>query len=287
MVKYGKQVHIHGMVVGGPASDPFWSCSQYSGWLPNGTSSIAITVPGPWEMIYTGFNIFGEKVNIMEKDGGEKPPYGWEDRISDTCYCVVTDFGASGGCESREVQPLLHRMIRMMDQMNPREGNVQFATVLSGSGWTRLKGTFGGYVGVGWSDNAFDYVYVVTDEAILKADSDLDGLPDAWEYAHSPNGSLDDFNNSSSMNIKAMNSLQTASSWTNPYAPSLPGWVSAGPTDWDGDGISNREEYDNWHNDKSDSNGLPYSPVFINASKTFPYHLFLPAIQGRGSAGGN
>ena len=276
MVKYGKQVHMHAMVVGGPASDPFWSCSQYHGWLPNGTSTISITVPGPWEMPYTGYNISGGKVNILARDGGELPPYGWEERISDTCYCFVTYFGASGGCQSREVQPTL---FRMMDQNNPREGNVQFATVQSGSGWTEVRAQFDGYVGVGWTDWAIEHVYVVTDETILKEDSDLDGLPDAWEYAFSPNGSLDDFNNVKSMNAKTMNPVQTSSSWINPYAPSLQGWVSAGPNDWDGDGFSNKEEYDKWNNDKSDSNGLPYSPVFINASKTFPWPMFMPAIQ--------
>lgn len=39
IVKYGQQVHIHGIVVGGPASSPFWSCSQYQAWKANGTGS--------------------------------------------------------------------------------------------------------------------------------------------------------------------------------------------------------------------------------------------------------
>jgi len=117
IARYGDQIHIHGIVVGGPAAYPFWSCSQYSAWTANGTSSISITIPGDWDMPNSGIDIFGNKVNVMTEDGGDPPPYGWENRISDTCYCFVTDFGASGGCESGEVQPLL---FRMMDLMNPR-----------------------------------------------------------------------------------------------------------------------------------------------------------------------
>jgi hypothetical protein len=266
IAEYGDQVHIHGVVVGGPASDPFWSCSQYNGWNANGTSSIGITVPGEWDMPYTGHDIFGNKVNVMKKDGGEKPPYGWEDRISDNCYCVVTDYGANGGCQSREVQPVL---FRMMDQMNPREGNVQFATVLSGSGWQKVTVTFGGYVGVGWSDKAYDYVFVVSDDSLLDEDTDHDGLPDAWEYAHSPNQSLNDFaggNIRTSTNMRAL----SESDWVNPYSPSEPGWISAGPNDWDGDGISNKDEYLKWKNKKKDINDWPYDPTFINAGAGCP-----------------
>lgn len=276
IVKPGKQVHLHAMVVGGPASDPFWSCSQYSGWLANGTATVAVTVPGPWDMPHTGSNIFGEKVNMMTRDGGEKPPYGWENRISDTCYCYVDTWGAHGGCESREVQPIL---FQMMDQFNPREGNVQFATVLSGSGWTAVSGYFEGYVGVVWGDFATEYVYVADDNALTE-DSDHDGLPDAWEYAHSPNQSLDDFSGGTTLGATRMRPEQAAAAWINPYAPGEPGWVSAGPNDWDGDGVTNKQEYEKWNTDEMDPEGLPYSPIFINSRKTFPYHLFLPAIQG-------
>lgn len=58
IVKLGEDIHIHGIVVGGPASDPFWSCSQYEAWKANGTSSISITVPGEWDMPYSGHDIF-------------------------------------------------------------------------------------------------------------------------------------------------------------------------------------------------------------------------------------
>jgi len=266
IAKYGDKVHIHGIVVGSSASDPFWSCSQYNGWNANGTSSISITVPGEWDMVFTGHDIFGNKVNVMQRDGGDKPPYGWEDRISDTCYCVVTDFGANGGCQSREIQPVL---FNMMDPMNPREGNVQFATVLSGKGWERVGATFGGYVGVGWSDVAADYVYAVSDDSLLEEDSDNDGLSDAWEYAHSPNQSLDDFAGGSSVQSAGIQVL-AEDEWVNPYAPSEPGWVSAGPNDWDGDGISNKEEYLKWKNNKTDGNDWPYDPTFINVQSACP-----------------
>lgn len=198
----------------------------------------------------------------MTRDGRDPPPYGWEDRLSDTCYCVVTDFGASGGCESREDQPDL---FTMMDQFNPREGNVQFATVLSGSGWTGINATFGGTVSVGWSDWATDYVYVVSDDSQLNEDSDNDDLPDAWEYAHSPNQSLDDFAGGSIESNTEKKILSDTEDWVNPYAPSDPDWISAGPNDWDGDGISNKDEYLKWTNNEKDTNDWPYDPTVINS----------------------
>jgi hypothetical protein len=207
----------------------------------------------------TGTDIFGNKVNVMRKDGGEPPPYGWENRISDTCYCYITDFGAAGGCESLEVQPDL---FYMMDQWNPREGNVQFATVQSGSGWTGVSVTFGGYAGVSWSDWATGYVYVVSDESQLNEDFDHDGLPDAWEYAHSLTLSLEDFEGGTVVTPRM--GVLSDTEWVNPYAPSEPGWVSAGPNDWDGDGVSNKDEYLKWKNNKRDGDGWPYDPTFIN-----------------------
>ena len=265
MVKYGDQIHIHGILVGGAASSPFWSCSQYSAWTANGTDTISLAVPPGWDMQYTGIDINGSKVNVMTKAGGEPPPYGWEDRISDTCYCYVTDFGANGGCQSREVQPDL---FRMMDEFNPREGNVQFATVLSGSGWTGLSVAFSGWVGVGWYDRARDYVYVVSDESQLNEDSDNDDLADAWEYAHSPTQSLDDFAGGNAVASRQSQQVQVLSEaeWVDPYAPSEPGWVSAGPDDWDGDGFSNKEEYLKWKNNKKDSNDWPFDPTLINSN---------------------
>ncbi|MCC6765868.1 MAG: hypothetical protein IT293_14520 [Deltaproteobacteria bacterium] len=72
VARHGDQIHMHGMVGGGPAAEPWWSCSQYSGWFPNGTSRISLFVPGDWEMPYTGIDIFDQKVNVMDKDGGPK-----------------------------------------------------------------------------------------------------------------------------------------------------------------------------------------------------------------------
>lgn len=274
IVRYGDQVHIHAVVVGGPASDPFWSCSQYVGWNPNGTSSISIDVPETWEMPYTAID-GGRKINSWAKAAGDPPPYGWENRISDTCYCEVTSWGAQGGCATREVRP---SFFRMMDQFNPRAGNVQFAKVLSGSGWTMVGSVFGGYVGVSWGDWASGYVYVVSDENMLDEDSDNDGLSDAWEYAHSMNQSLDDFSGGDIQTMQSEN-RQMAETWIDPYAPGEPGWVSAGPNDWDGDGFSNKEEYLKWKSDVKDGSGFPFSPTYINsAARSFPFHLFLPAL---------
>ncbi|MCA9515744.1 MAG: hypothetical protein KC635_12430, partial [Myxococcales bacterium] len=137
----GDPVHIHGLVVGGPAADPWWSCSQYHGWTVNGTSGIAVVVPPTWSMNANASDNFGNKVATLERDGGELPPYGWEERVSDTCYCAVTDFGASGGCESREVQP---EVFFTMDAQNPREGNVQFASPGGATGWAAVEARFTG-----------------------------------------------------------------------------------------------------------------------------------------------
>lgn len=267
IARYGDQIHMHAMVVGGPAAQPWWSCSQYSAWTANGTSSISLLVPGAWQMPFTGYDIFDNKVNVMQKDGGEKPPYGWANRISDTCYCEVTTFGATGGCESREVQPDL---FRMMDRFNPREGNVQFATVTSKSGWYPIQARFSGYAGVGWSDIASDYVYVVSDESQLAEDADADGLPDAWEYAHSPTQSLDDFAGGP-IDRSARVVASGARTWVSPYAPREPSWVSAGPNDWDGDGISNTDEYLGWVNRHHDGDGLPFDPTIINVPPMDPF----------------
>ena len=278
MVRNGDQVYVQGVVVGSAAADPFWSCSQYVAWSANGTSKISITVPGTWEMPFTAHDIFGNKVNIMNKaGGGEPPPYGWADRISDTCYCVVTDFGANGGCESREVQP---QLFRMMTEFTLREGNAQFATVNGGSGWTAVKANFYGSIGVAWSDKAFGYVYVVADESLLDEDTDGDGISDAWEYAHSPTSNLDDFGSATTK--AATDNMKSADSgdWINPYAPGESGWVPVSITDWDGDGFSNKTEFLNWKNNKVDTKGYPFDPTFINANGggPFPFHLFLPAI---------
>jgi len=269
VARHGDQIHMHGMVVGGPAAEPWWSCSQYSGWLPNGTSRIALVVSGDWEMPYTGFDIFDQKVNVMDKDGGPKPPYGWENRISDTCYCEVTTFGATGGCQTREVKP---ELFLRMDQFNPRQGNIQFATVTSRNGWYPIQARFSGYAGVGWSDDARDYVYVVG-AAELADDADGDGLADAWEYAHSENHDLGDFGGGAvdADARAAAAEARAARTWVSPYAPREPGWISAGPNDWDGDGISNRDEFLGWRDRKRDGAGFPFDPTFINEPPLDPF----------------
>lgn len=269
IARHGDQIYMRGSVLGGPAADPWWSCSQYSAWTANGTSSISLVVPGTWQMPFTGYDIFDNKVNVMQKDGGEKPPYGWANRISDTCYCEVTTFGATGGCESREIQP---HLFFMMDPLHPGEGNVQFAKVTSQSGWYPIQVQFVGYAGVGWSDWARDYVYVVSDESQLAEDSDGDGLPDAWEYAHSPTQSLDDFTGGPIE--RAALATRGARTWVSPYAPREPDWVSAGPRDWDGDGASNTDEYLAWLAGARDGAGLPFDPTVINVTPIDPFFCY-------------
>lgn len=282
IVKHGEKVHVHGIMVGGTPGDPWWSCSQYSAWVANGTSGISVKVPGTWSMAATGSDIFGNLVNTQERDGGNPPPYGWEDRISDTCYCYVDGWGAHGGCESREVQP---ELFYSMDQNNPREGNVQFATVNSGSGWVQVKAHFSGRAGVAYADYATNFVYVVSDDSQLQEDSDHDGLPDAWEYSHSLNQSLDDFGGGPVNNKKApaLTEKDTTKTWINPYAPSESGWEAVDVNDWDGDGLSNRQEYEFWLQGLTDKQNFPFDPTFINFTGSFPFYLILPAIQNRGA----
>lgn len=269
IARYGDQIYMRGAVVGGPAANPWWSCSQYSAWTPNGTSSISLVVPDPWIMPYTGHDYFGQKVNTMQKDGGDKPPYGWANRISDTCYCEVTTFGATGGCESREVQP---QLFFMMDEFHPGEGNVQFAKITSTSGWYPIQVRFAGYAGVSWGDTAKDYVYVVSNESQLAEDTDGDGLPDAWEYAHSPTQSLEDFTGGPIE--EAPFAARGGRTWVSPYAPREPGWVSAGPRDWDGDGASNTAEYLAWLAGSRDGAGLPFDPTVINVTPIDPFFCY-------------
>jgi len=301
IARYGDTIQAHATVVGGPAADPWWSCSQYSAWTANGTSGINVSVPGNWEMPSSVIDYFGNRVSIMTREAGDPPPYGWEDRVSDTCYCIVTDFGAQGGCESREYQPLL---FHMMDQFNPRAGHVKFAKVTSGNGWVSITGQFEGRAGVGWSDWASDTIYVLGDEADLSEDSDEDGLPDVWEYAHSPNQSLDDFGGSVQRGAltsrcdsapQRMNRIETdriaraslpapsagagrspeqtftlttdPPAWVSPYAPRESDWVPVSASDWDGDGVSDKDEYHRWLAGDLDGDGVPYDPTCINTPR--------------------
>ncbi len=260
IARYGDTIQAHATVVGGPAADPWWSCSQYSAWTANGTSGINVSVPGNWEMPSSIIDYFGNRVSIMTREAGDPPPYGWEERISDTCYCIVTDFGAQGGCESREYQP---KFFHLMDQFNPRSGHVKFAKVTSGNGWVSITGQFDGRAGVGWSDWASDTIYVMGDEADLSEDSDRDGLPDVWEYAHSPNQSLDDFGGS----VQRSALTAEAPAWVSPYAPRELDWVPVSASDWDGDGVSDKDEYHRWLAGDLDGDRLPYDPTYINTPR--------------------
>ena len=166
----------------------------------------------------------------------------------------------------------------MMNPTNPREGNVQFATVNSGSGWVAVEAHFSGTVGVPHADYAQDYVYVVADESQLQIDSDNDGLPDAWEYAHSPNNSLDDFAGGPQPRMKESENTESGE-WIDPYSPKNPGWIPAGENDFDGDGLSNLQEYQLWNSGAKDIQDYPYDPAFINFTSSFPFSLILPAIM--------
>ena len=82
------------------------------------------------------------------RDAGEPPPYGWEDRISDTCYCDVAYLCAQGGCPSGEVVPQLY---------GGGGGNNYQQEVVGTQAhgeWTGISARFDGWVGVGWSDYA-------------------------------------------------------------------------------------------------------------------------------------
>ena len=281
IARYGDKIHLHGVVIGGPAADPWWSCSQYSGWAANGTNEIVLVVPGAWQMPGVGLDYFGNFVNIMTRDAGEMPPYGYANRLSETCYCEVTTFGAQGGCPSREHQPMF---FHMMDPMNPREGNVQFATVTSGRGWTTVKARFSGRAGVNWTDTANDAVYVVSEDVPLEEDLDGDGLADAWELAHSPNRNLDDFSGTEPAPRSTV--PRAATVWADPYAPKEPAWVPTMTGDWDGDGVSDRKEYQLWKARTTDGDGIPYDPTYINAPRRAADDGGCGAAGTRGSLAG-
>jgi len=103
------------------------------------------------------------------------PPYGWEDRISDTCYCYTDYFGAHGGCASGEVKPTLY---------GGGGGNNYQQEVLATRAygeWTGISARFDGWAGVGWSDTAIGYLAVI-DGTEEREDNDDDGMWDAWEF---------------------------------------------------------------------------------------------------------
>lgn len=174
VTKPGYSVTARAVVVGGPAGDPSWHCSQYSGWVAAGTSTIAIVIPDEWSFTSTdGFvRAIGGRVALQTSDAGDMPPYGWEDRISDTCYCYIETFGASGGCETREVAPLFASAYQQefVPQGTPGE-------------WLTVSGEFSGWNGVAYGDYATGYVMILDDSEEFE-DSDDDGIADEWELAY-------------------------------------------------------------------------------------------------------
>jgi len=94
-------------------------------------------------------------------------------------------------------------------------------------------------------------------------------LPDIWEIAHDSTlgagDSLDNFSGGPVTQAVSMGSIPTTvNAVINPFAPRGESWVSGGVNDWDGDGISNRDEYLAWYNNLTDNNGISYDPTVIN-----------------------
>ncbi len=289
IARHGDEIMARGVISGGPASDPWWSCSQYSHWTANGTGNLKLQFPGSWEVPQavklTSYNI----VEASEsKESGDAPP----DDYSETCYCKITTFGAQGGCESREWQPTLFHVPNFM---NPNAGINRFAIVKSGEGWIPITAIFSGRAGVGHVDWAIDHIYIIPEPsarnvsknisksdlpAVLREDTDNDGLPDIWELASSPNESLNDFAGGESEYDPAPVAI-SEEEWVNPYSPRLASWTPRSVNDWDGDGFSNMEEFENWWNRKKDGNGMPFDPTVINhivLQSNSPWNLFIPAL---------
>ena len=172
--KAGNSITARAIVRGGAAGNPSWHCSQYSGWVAAGTSSINIVIPEEWTFASgPGYvRSIGGRVAIQESSAGDPPPYGWEDRISDTCYCSVGTWGASGGCATREVQPQF--LSTHQEEIIPSGASGK---------WVRISADFCGWNSVAWCDQATAYVYIIDAEKDL-TDNDGDGLADEWEVAN-------------------------------------------------------------------------------------------------------
>ncbi len=178
ITKPTNSVTVIAKVVGSAAGSPLWSCSQYSAWVAHGTNAITIGIPVDWKFT-TGEGAADGSTRFMSetRDPGDPPPYGWEDRISDTCYCYTDYFGASGGCASGEVRPTLY---------GGGGGNNYQQEVLATRAygeWTGISARFDGWVGVGWSDTAMSYLAVI-DGTEEREDNDDDSLWDAWEFVY-------------------------------------------------------------------------------------------------------
>lgn len=273
IIKDGSTMLIHGMVVGGPAANPYWGCTQW-GWSPNGTDTIT-----------NGSQVSSYLSNVSDsetRDAGDPPPLGWENRISDTCYCSIGTWGASGNCNTREVFPTYFKRTTHEDPQLDYAGGLKTqvtAMPWSFNYWTTVTSTFYGQASVGHHDTAVDYVYVIGDLTALDEDTDADGLPDVWEIAHDPAlGNGDPLSKFSGGDIVTSNKTTrtVANIIENPYLPRSATWVSKGANDWDGDGISNRDEYLKWYSNQVDDNGIPFDPTIINSEST--NNSFLPSV---------
>jgi len=273
IVKDGSTIIVHGMVVGGPAADPYWSCTQW-GWSPNGTFKIGV-----------GVAINKDVLSDSEsRDAGDPPPLGWENRISDTCYCSLSSWGASGNCDTREAYPTyFKRTTHELPELDYASGLKAVFTVVkpwSFNYWAQVTSQFIGEASVGNYDSAYDYVYVIGDLTALEEDTDEDGLPDVWEIAHDPTLGVGDPLSKFSGGDIAPSNITTKSVENiieNPYLPRSATWVSKGPNDWDGDGISNKDEYLKWYNNEVDGNGIPFDPTIINSKSS--NNSFLPSVM--------
>lgn len=173
ITRAGNSVTARAIVRGSPGGNYSWHCSQYSGWVAAGTDTIAIVIPEDWSFgSGPGFvrNI-GGRSSIKTSSAGDPPPYGWEDRLSDTCYCDVGTWGASGGCETGEIVPTFGR-------------THQDEIIIPGptGKWVRVTAEFYGWNGVAHVDQAVAYVMVIAADTELE-DNDNDGIYDGWEIA--------------------------------------------------------------------------------------------------------
>ena len=225
ITKPTNSVTVIAKVVGSAAGSPVWSCSQYSGWIAHGTNGIKIGIPVDWKFTAgEGASDGGTRFMSETRVAGDPPPYGWEGRISDTCYCYVNTWGANGGCPTKEVVPQLYG--------GGGGNNFQqevLATQAHGE-WTGISAQFEGWVGVGWSDTAFSYLAVI-DGTEEREDTDDDGLWDAWEIVY-------------------FGDLTTADA----------------STDYDGDGLTDLNEFNKWDKNRLDAKGVQYDPTFVNSA---------------------
>ena len=249
-VKPGQKIIVYAGVVGSIAGNPEWRCTQW-GWKAAGTHFIRI------DAFKSSFE--------FRKDPGDPPPLGWENRLSDTCYCNLTSWGAQGNCATREVQPTLFFASNITDDpWTPLSGSHRMfpdpGVVIPGQ-WNTVGAQFSGWAGAGWSSYATDSVYLFAETPVK--DTDNDGIPDDWEESFAPTASnpLEPFDGPDDPPPRPPG---TAVLPADPTAPQQPGWQPPSPYDFDGDGISNYREFVYWSENRVDAYGVPYSPTIIN-----------------------